>query len=139
MSLKKLLKDFKEANKPKLRDMKGNLLENKGWYLDYSDLTKPKIGIPCYFTGKLNKYQGTGYAVLETIDKYREGAFETNYPNGCTINLVQIENPKEYLTLLKKEINEKSKFPVEQLKKLNLQLLKKSAEFIESKLKQLAA
>ena len=135
MGLKNLLNRIKEIKEPILRDIKGNILNDAGWYLK-TDLDE--IALPCYFTGEFSIDEGLGYAIFENIKKYDEGAFIIWCPNFHTTQLAPIKNPQKYLGSLKQKIDKKSKLPIKQLSKANLPLLRKSAEWMERKLEQLA-
>jgi len=138
MGLRELLKRYKEVTRPILRDIKGNVLKESAWYLEYSD---DKIGFPCYFTGEFEKSSfltgDSGYAIVEGINSCGS-YFKSLFPSRCTEQLVPIENPKEYLESLKQEIDRRSKLPIKQLSKANLPTLKRAEEWMKDKLERLA-
>lgn len=143
MSLKSFLKKCIEYTPPILRDMKGNVLKDAGWYLEYSD--SGKMQLPVYFTGKFEHssfFTGEpAHAIVNLISDAGSTPISDiqEYTSHYIKKLIPMENPREYLALLKKEINKRSELPVEQLSKANLPVLKKAEEWMESKLEQLAA
>lgn len=142
MGLRNLLKKIGEDSRPELRDMEGNVLKDAGWYLEYSKLPDLKIGLPVYFTGKLENNppflgESSPCAIVNRI--YDAGSTPIVNVEEChqTESLVPMKSPREYLISLREEIKERSKLPVEQLSKASLSILKKVEEWMERELGQL--
>ncbi len=133
MGLRKLIRNYREATRPIIRDIQGNVFDKAGWYSDSA--VNFDLGFPVYFTGKFKKAS----FFLDTEDGIVVNDFQGSgsYNRYWAKNLFLI-NPRDYLCSLNQEIKERYNLPPNQLANTNLPRLKGVKEWMEGELKRLS-